>query len=113
MKKVIDDSEVLILSYFGYKTFAGPDNEQVLENTLKQMDVLDTQDTANSVSEEDITADNKVNTAPEKASLETDTNIDLILADIVNLNQKKAWILSKDSNWGKKCKKKPIFSASF
>ncbi len=90
MKKVIIILVVLILSYFGYKTFLMPDNEQVLENTLKQMDVLDTQDTANSVSEEDITADNKVNTAPEKASLETDTNIDLILADIVNLNEKES-----------------------
>ena len=90
MKKVIIILVVLILSYFGYKTFLIHDNEQVLENTLKQMDVLDTQDTANSVSEEDITADNKVNTAPEKASLETDTNIDLILADIVNLNEKES-----------------------
>lgn len=91
MKKVIIILAILLLGYFGYKSFLIPNNEQLLENTLKQMDTLDTQDTINNVSEEDLSVDNKTEaesktTSAETVSSQTNTSIDLILTDIANFN---------------------------
>lgn len=87
MKKVLLTLLVVLVAYFGYTFFMAPSEEQVAEDTFKEMALLDAKDKENDVSENDITSESEMTTS---TNTETSVSIDAALTDMSQFNENES-----------------------